>query len=196
MKISKILILCVILLNIIFACSSMLQAESIDIYGGVAYNYYALEDLNEKAIDYGSEEFEFGSSYFGGIDYKVKENIFVGGEIEYLESNWKLMIGDVHANSMGLLGNLKYKISTNLAKFNLIGGLGLYTSEIETNINDFDTGKEQAVGFKIGMESEMPIRKDLSMNFKSMYRNNNAKFENMNLDYSGMELGTCIKYKF
>jgi hypothetical protein len=186
----------VFLLIFTIAVAVETEAEEVEPYFGVSFNSFDLKDVNEIATNYGSKELNYGNGYYGGLVFQFNERVTIGGELDYLESNWKTLIGDVHTNSLGVLGIVKYDIEADFMDLNLVWGLGCYMSEIETGIKYFDTGKETSIGFKGGLESEILLTSKSFLHIRGLYRNNKANFKNMDLDYSGFEFGTGITINF
>jgi len=172
------------------------QANNVNFYGGISLNQLKLEEVNNITDNYGSEKIEFGVGFFGGVDYRIYDNVFIGSELDYIESNWETILGSIKGNSIGALGTLAYKFPIEMMNLKFKSGLGLYFSKIESNLNEIENGQNNGFGYKLGMDGDIKLNENTNINIRGMYRGNNVEVSNVNLDYSGFEFNTGITYKF
>lgn len=186
----KILILTFVLVLIL---SVDISAKKWEFFGGLSYNSYNLDDINDDAKTARVDEEESGFSINGGIKRKFTENIKLGIEGEYLFVEWDSN-DNFKANSKGLLGSVTYILPVKSKwNFSLYGAAGIYFTSLESNDHEDD---DSDMGYKAGLHISSNVSEDIISTCVINYRHSNVKVEDIDVDFSGFEVGFTVAKKF
>jgi len=161
-------------------------------YGGISYNTYNLDKLNEYVEPYNVEEITSGVAFYLGARHWFAEDEFLedaalGFEFERMSISYDDI--DISASNMGFLLTGAYRppeLTENMPlDVRIVGGGGFYRGSLSEFIVDDDSF--WGPGFKVGLEADYSVTDDIKLGGRAGYRYSNPHSEG-DLDFSGFEL--------